>query len=281
MTERAALFGPTRSLMGIVTEPVRAHGATIDCAVILITAGLIHRVGPNRLYVKIARTLAASGFGALRFDLSGIGDSNPRQDDVQMDQRAIVETKEAMEHLSETRGAKRFVLIGLCSGADDAFLTALVDTRVVGIVLIDPCLYSSLGFLLSSYSRRLFSLKSWISLLTGRSDLWKLVRETVRRRSAATATDLVSDWKEIPADRFRTGLLELADRDVRILLVYSPGNSAFHNYKVGVQRKLGNAGRPPALQVECVDGADHTFTRLRHQEALLDVIREWARVHLP
>ncbi|HEY5972738.1 MAG TPA: hypothetical protein VIT22_12400, partial [Pseudoxanthomonas sp.] len=55
----------------------RASGTARGTTVVLLNAGLIHRVGPFRLYVRLARELAESGFDVLRFDLPGIGDGQP------------------------------------------------------------------------------------------------------------------------------------------------------------------------------------------------------------
>lgn len=278
MKERVFLFGETKSSFGIVTEPPLNLDGLGYPAVILVTAGLTHRIGPNRLYVRIARRLAAAGFPVLRFDLSGIGDSKVRPDNVSVDDRAVLETREAMDRLSAVRDIEQFVLIGLCSGADDAFLTALDDVRVAGVVMIDPCLYPSLGHTLKSYSRRLLRIQSWRSLLSGKSDLWKRIGRQIQDRTTADGKTPAWNWKIIPGERFRSGLIELANRDVRLLLVYSPGNSAYYNYQVHVRGRLGTADMPENLQVERIDGADHTFTRLRHQESLLRLVSEWARV---
>jgi hypothetical protein len=42
---------------------------------VLLNAGAVHRQGPFRLYVHLARRLAALGFSCVRFDQPGIGDS--------------------------------------------------------------------------------------------------------------------------------------------------------------------------------------------------------------
>ena len=64
MKEYAVLLGKDRSLVGILTE----NGDT-DISeqkdltgVLLLNAGLIHHIGPNRIYVKMARMLASMGF---------------------------------------------------------------------------------------------------------------------------------------------------------------------------------------------------------------------------
>ena len=59
MTEEAVLFGTTQSLVGILSQPPREEAPRGLPAVILLNAGIVHRVGPNRLYVRMARELAA------------------------------------------------------------------------------------------------------------------------------------------------------------------------------------------------------------------------------
>ncbi len=75
MKEEALRFGPNGSLIGIVTDPSEEERGKNLPAFLLLNAGHLHRVGPNRHYVSIARKLSAMGFTVLRFDFSGIGDS--------------------------------------------------------------------------------------------------------------------------------------------------------------------------------------------------------------
>ena len=77
MTEKALLFGEGKSLVGIVTLP--AESSPVDRpGIVILNAGVLHRVGPNRVHVQMARALAELGFTVLRFDLSSIGDSRAR-----------------------------------------------------------------------------------------------------------------------------------------------------------------------------------------------------------
>ena len=73
MIERPLYFGERSNLLGVLTAPAAPHPGSP--AVILLNAGLLHRVGPNRLHVDVARRLAEAGFTSLRFDMSGVGDS--------------------------------------------------------------------------------------------------------------------------------------------------------------------------------------------------------------
>src|SRR5688572_23958863 len=145
-------------------------------AFIMLNSGLLHRVGPHRLYVELARALAAQGIPSLRFDFSGIGDSGPRTDQVQARLAAVDETREAMDLLHERIGSRSFVLVGVCSGADAAFRTAARDHRVVGTVMIDGLPYRSWRFFLRHYLRRLIRPSSWRNVFTGRHPLWSPLR---------------------------------------------------------------------------------------------------------
>ncbi len=89
MKEHALLLGKDRSLVGILTENGDADfpGKNELTGVLLLNAGLIHHIGPSRIYVKIARMLASMGFIVLRFDFSGIGDSGPRKDKLPVDRK--------------------------------------------------------------------------------------------------------------------------------------------------------------------------------------------------
>src|SRR5689334_20064244 len=69
--ENAIVFGGDVRLVGIVTTPAETRADRTG--VILLNAGVVHRVGPNRLYVTLARRLAQAGLTVLRFDHSGIG----------------------------------------------------------------------------------------------------------------------------------------------------------------------------------------------------------------
>jgi len=72
--ERVLSISREPNLFGIVSEPVETAPTELPF-VVLLNAGSAYRVGPNRLYVPLARHLAAHGFAGLRLDLCGLGDS--------------------------------------------------------------------------------------------------------------------------------------------------------------------------------------------------------------
>src|SRR5262245_42364407 len=130
MREQAMQLGDQGYLVGVATRPLRisANRPTV----IFLNAGVIHRVGPHRMHVNLARRLACDGFTSLRLDLSGIGDSRQVLGAPTFRESAVADTRVAMDHLAAEGGDGRFVIFGLCSGADNALATAAVDDRVVG-----------------------------------------------------------------------------------------------------------------------------------------------------
>ena len=286
MSEKAVLFGNTRSLVGIITDPPESVRDNNLPAIILLNAGILHRVGPHRLYVKMTRNLATMGFVVLRFDFSGIGDSKVRHDNLPFEKSAISETQEAMGFLSTEKGIERFLLIGLCSGAVSAFQTACSDPRAVGAVLINIHRLSTETSEESSYfknrrlareywKRYIFSGKSWLKAITGKSDYRSIMRAMsfqLRSRFSRTQKQTVSSI----ANKASSALHLLTERDVRLLFVYDEGDSGLDYLHVTLRNKNHELSSFEKLRTEVIPHAGHTFTLLRSQEHLLKVVHDWA-----
>src|SRR5579864_8085694 len=135
MTEAVLRFGDNQRLIGICSEP--ADSGRHRAAAIVLNAGLLHRVGPNRFHVTLSRRLAAMGIPTLRFDFSGIGDSLPARSSAPFPQRASEEVEHAMDALHDRFGIRAFTLIGICSGADVALDSALENDRATQAVVIN------------------------------------------------------------------------------------------------------------------------------------------------
>jgi pimeloyl-ACP methyl ester carboxylesterase len=270
-------------LVGVLAEAPEAHGPNGLPAAILLNAGMLHRVGPNRLHVKAARRLARDGFTTLRFDFSGIGDSPARESDLPLERRRVDEVGEAMDFLSSSGKAERFVLLGICSGADAAFDTACRDDRVVGAVLIN-------GFHLHHrapeelidlakegvrdryYRRSLLSSDSWRRFLSGKSD-YRAVGRFVRGR---VGRGKGSDARIAPEAGTESEWRSLVERAVDSLLVYSEGSLALDTYRLTLERTVPELSSTGRLTVEIVRKTDHVFTLLWNQSRLVDLICGWA-----
>ncbi|MEQ9321172.1 MAG: hypothetical protein RIF41_18560, partial [Polyangiaceae bacterium] len=87
MKEHALRFGEGGGLLGLVTVPEEQRDGSPG--VLILNAGLLHRVGPCRMGVDLARRSARLGAPTLRFDSSGLGDSAPTHDDLPYEERAV------------------------------------------------------------------------------------------------------------------------------------------------------------------------------------------------
>jgi len=144
MKESCCQFGAERQLAGILTEP---DAPTRRAAVVLVSAGITPKFGPFRLYTELARRLSRDGFRTLRFDLGGIGDSGQPYAGVALQERTARELDAALDYLYGRFELDSVTLAGLCSGAEDSLRHAAQDTRVDGVVMIDPFAYRTPGFL--------------------------------------------------------------------------------------------------------------------------------------
>jgi pimeloyl-ACP methyl ester carboxylesterase len=285
MREHAALFGEHRTLVGVTTDPSPSADPSIaPPTAIFLNAGVIHRVGPSRLYVGIARRLASIGWGSARFDHAGIGDSAVRRDGVPFERSAILEAGEVMDSLQESRGVNRFVLIGLCSGAVTAFEGAVADPRVVGAVLINPQGFDDDAAWTAYVLRRgqarrywrqsLFSLTSWKNALTGRVDYQRLFKVLWRQVAGAETTEQQA-VKQV-ATRVGADLRGVLDRGVRLLMLCSEGDDGIDYLNVILGQDIRKMTGTPRPDVRILPDADHSFTLRESQKRIVDAIEQWA-----
>jgi pimeloyl-ACP methyl ester carboxylesterase len=144
VTERVLeLSNPSGRSFAVLSEP--AGPARQDLCAVLLNAGALRRIGPNRTWVEASRRWAARGVPTVRVDLEGIGDSDGDErslidNRILYGPRMIDQTLATLEQLAALDLPPRFVLVGLCSGAYWALHAALVDPRVVGAFMVN--LYS-------------------------------------------------------------------------------------------------------------------------------------------
>ncbi len=290
--EHAVQFGAGRRLFGIVTEPVERSVPAYRPALVFLNVGANHRVGPNRMYVAMARDLAAQGFTCFRFDVGGLGDSKiapGARENRLYSKDSVGDVKSAMTLLRETRHAARFVLIGLCSGAYLAFHTCVEDPRVVGQVLINPQTFewkegdtlelSTRNSFHSTryYLRSLISPVTWKRTLKGEVHV-KKVAQVLRQRLVARTSILVKNLaarvrsQSEPLTEVARAFRTMSDRDVQSLLVFSFMDGGLDM----IEKHLGSEARKMRgranFRLRIIDGADHTFTPLDSQTKVHDLI---------
>jgi len=281
IAETPVTFGRHESLVGVWCAPER-DAASVPAAV-FINAGIIHRVGPGRLHVHMARALAAAGFPSLRFDLGGLGDSVASR----AERGTVLEwvkrdIRDAIDYAA-ARGSGRVVLVGLCSGADNAIDVAPDDPRVVGLVLLDPNVHRTRAFRMHHFLRAARSPQTWRLLVTGRHPvLRRLGRRNRRPADSAPATPFLAPSTLPPRELLEQRLHGLTERGCRLFYFFTGGLPFRYNHARQFARTFPRLPYGSAVEVHYRGDWDHTFSDPQAQATLIESVREWfARVQNP
>lgn len=299
--ETPIAFGADGGLFGILSEPLAVTPSIrSQTAVLLLSVGANPHIGPNRNYVRCARSLAAAGYRTFRVDLSSIGDSrgvaNFSTTTLYSARSCTADVRAAMETLAQ-RGCTRFYLMGICSGSYAAFQTALVDARVTGQILMNSRLldwergkdedsveetmhtyYKSSGY----YLRELLNPRVYWRLLRGdvnvsglsrrfASLLGARARRVLERLKQRDAQDhgLLGHFRRLSARGTDTLVIMAEDDDGRDYIDFHLGTRA------------ARMRDDPNFKLVLVPDADHTFSSTRSQQAVIDLVREHLERRLP
>ncbi len=276
VTEQALLFGSHRGLVGVVTHPTGVPGPGPRRALVMANVGLSHHAGPFRLYVELARAVAALGWYALRFDLSGLGDSLPRPGARPDGEQAAADVREALDWLEAQLGVREVVLVGLCSGVDSMHPVAVADPRVVGAVFVDGYTYPTLGFRVRRHALRYVQLGRWR----------RFARRQLAKRGAAPCdgsrsvptTDAAGPvfQREYPTlAQFRADVAAAAERGARLLFVFTGTCDSAFNSERQLREVLGRAAPTGMVSARVFARADHLFSGAEHRAAFFACVRGW------
>lgn len=273
MTEQPVLFGEGGALFGVVTRPTTVAAEPVAC--LMLNAGLIHRVGPHRLHVRLARGLAERGITAMRFDLAGIGDSPTAISGRSFRDQGVHDIRAAMDWIEREFGIRRFLLFGICAGAVNAHWTSLADDRVVGLLMFDGFWYRS---------RWTEPVRVWKRLRRMHFGEWSTAAIRRLRRAAkpvaedAAKANVFASWDvgNPPKAEFAGQLNTLVNRGVLVFLLY--GGSVMEYYSYAKQFRDSFRGESFVDHVRCEfdPDLDHTVTQLETQHRLVRLVCEWA-----
>ena len=276
MSERCVVFGVSQNLVGTLSE-VAASALPVASRVVAIlpNAGVVHRVGPHRFNVKLARRLAARGIASLRFDVAGQGDSRAASHALPFEQQAIADLRAAMDFMQQNSGAKRFLIAGICSGARQALAVAVQDPRVVGVWMFDGHYFRTFKTRWARSWRR-YSGKSprGVVIQLARSFCRVFKRLLPKRASEAPAVEFAST--ELTRNEFASALIALVDRGVRVFMAFSAG--WLDHYSYAGQFRDGFRQYPFVDKVRCdfLPHVDHILTPLKVQDEVIGAIADWA-----
>lgn len=257
-------------------------------AVLMLNSGSVHSIGPNRLWVHLARRWAAEGVCVLRLDIAGIGDSAPRPgaaDNVVYSPHAMADVAAALEHLRRHEGVGACHVMGLCSGAYHAFKAATTGLPVTSALMINPLTYfwaqgTSLTDikdyevieLADKYRNKLFTREPWQRLLRGELELrligtviWRRAKRMLRLWARGIARRLHLPLR----DDLARELSQAARTGVPLRFVFASNAPGYTLLQQESGRALARLIARGDVAVEFVPDADHTFTRAQARERLV------------
>ena len=269
VVERPLFLGPL-GLFGFMTEPPEPAAVKALPTVVFLSVANEHHIGPNRLWVDLARALARRGMRSVRVDLSGLGDSPVRVGQPEF----VARTPLAFDDVHDVARAvspedpSNVVLVGLCSAAYQALESAL-EIHPRGVVALNPVLSFQPPEVLAGGeidSRRRVALPrtAVVQAFHHEGPLSPL-----RRRFPNLGWRLRTLMA--PGRRPSTWLKELVAADVDVLLVC--GDREARPIQQGTSartvERLASTGR---FRFEFIPGLDHGLLRSDHRDIVSEIL---------
>jgi exosortase A-associated hydrolase 1 len=285
--EAVVLSGSHGPMIGILH---RCAGTPI-AACAMIAGQPQTRVGSHRVFVRLARGLAASGIAVLRFDCSGWGDSPGVARPFEQSAPDIAAAVEALA--TRLAPGTPLALVGLCDGATAAAL-ALDDLtarglRLAALTLVNPWVRSEgtreESLARTYYARKAFDVATLQRVLRGELR-WRAVFSGIRdwmdasrsaRRNAARRKGRGNEGPGAAPD-LATLLRDRLERHpgVRVSVVLSGRDLTAGEFEAllrrdpRLQRRL--RGRDAILRLS---EGDHMLSDRSHQAAVVSAIAAW------
>ena len=268
-------------LAGVLATPLASDASAAPITAVLLNAGAVRRIGPNRMWVETARRWAALGVPTLRLDAIGLGDSDgderpyQRASEFYRDEHLVPLIK-ALDEL-EARGLpSRFLLAGLCSSAYWGLRAALADDRVRALILVNLWTFVWSEELAAARdarrARALLRSGAWrdvarIAMEEGR--IPRMMRTKMRQlsRSGARGGDVLASIA-IETDAI---LSRLRDADVQTSLLLSGGEMLAEDLEA--DDRFDQLRRWPNIWYERIPIDDHIFRPVwaqRHVHGMFD-----------
>lgn len=290
LMEESLQFGAGGRLVGILTLPsAPPRNAQVLPVFVFLSAGLLHRVGPYRLHVRLARALAQMGFSSLRVDLAGSGDS-PRRPGLTYPQSVAEDFGEILDVLESRLGRLPLILAGLCSGAHSAIRLTPGAPQIVGMVLLDPICFPDDGFRTRSFILKYTNPRRYIAWLKRHCKNLTSRRggrheddhfsEALRPEASLTREQLQAAWGDPTREQLRTAFESIRERGGRVLSVFTQSALDYYNQAGQLGRVIGVEGSQQFCTELFWPQAEHTFPLDLHRRRLIEEIKTWANYYV-
>lgn len=266
-----------RSLFSILAKPAAGLPSS-DWGLLFINAGAVRHIGPNRMWVEVARRWAARGIPSMRLDFQRVGESDG---DLEADIASlhgddlVEQLGTVMNTMQLQLNCRRFIAIGLCSGAFAAFHSVIRDPAIRGAVLLNPRQFFWDPAL---ESRRL---AKRLGVGFGNVSYWRrLARREVqpeRVKQAAQAAfkrllrcrPMIGQERQIPSEALAQAWKQVKQFRTRVTLVFADGEPLFDEM---LDEKQLPDPTDPLIRCVRVGKVGHTVRPLWAQQLVHDLI---------
>ena len=275
--EKLFTFGEKRNLTGIVSIPACGTHVPERPAIIFLNAGFLHQVGPHRMTVSLCREISTRNFISFRFDLSGIGDSPSSLSRNSHDEQVYLDIKSSMDLLEKKYSVERFIVAGLCSGADNAHKITVRDKRVCGMIGMDGYAYPTSRFEINRYKSFLSSPKRITNYLLRTANI--LDKKQEESNLEESMEEFIPAWHLPPHEQTKAEMAEFIERKVKLLFIFAGSNIWEYNYCGQVKDMYSPLDFGDCMEEIFNIEADHTYMLIRDQKKLTTQIITWLEKH--
>ncbi|MFT3859687.1 MAG: alpha/beta hydrolase [Aquabacterium sp.] len=286
--ESPVFLGADPSLMALLSRPQTASTPTAPqaithsgWAILMLNAGATRAIGPNRLYVPLAREWASEGHAVLRLDIAGLGDSpvHPgKPDNTVYSDTALQDVATALSWLHTQAGVDKVLLLGLCSGAYHALKAVVRDMPADAAIMINPLTYfwkegmsldpgtvseARVAMDMMRHRQSVWRLATWKKVLGGGISVKRLIQiasQTLRWAGHKIGRQLARRLGLPMKEDLGRELQHVAARAVPMYFIFSdsdPGLPMLRTQGGPAVDQLVQQGR---LSIQLIAHADHTFT---------------------
>ena len=265
-------------LVGVVAIPQIVS----EVGVLILVGGPQYRVGSHRQFTLLARSMAEAGIPSLRFDYTGMGDSEGERREFDKTQTDIAA---AIEVLGTTfPEVRRVVLWGLCDAASSAMMFAHCFPQVTGMILLNPWVhngeYSTEVKLAHYYRPSISKVDQWRRLLFGEIKLIPAFQEVFRNALALLGKRSLRSNQHSLQQSFVQDMLDGLQhfqREVLIVLSEADLTASEFSTLIAHRPEWKAATSKPTITVKTIQDADHTFSQRPWQEAVGQLTFEWIK----
>jgi pimeloyl-ACP methyl ester carboxylesterase len=242
--------------------------------IILLHGWAGYRGGPHQMFIKLGRQAAQAGYGCLRFDFRGRGDSegDPKATSLST---MIVDAQRAAEVMAEHCGPVPLALVGDCSGSEVALGAGALIPAVERMVLWSAPPVAAdrqemhkakRASLLRTYLRKALRPQTWRRLLRREIRLDR-VQQTIRTGGLG-AGELGQE-----SDREVDWLGRFLGFPGRILFIYGSNDPTTPACLQHYEELTAQTERP--FERHLVEGANHAFYSLAWEREVIDTTLRW------